>query len=124
VIRSYLTGAEIGALVRGYPDAKLLDLYRTAAEYPGTDWAVRLAAEIRRRGLSYPEELYHLPDRRRGTMNGLRQKLLIPIRPDEDAVLYVTLPMSDEDWDQLMAVLGAMKPGIVRGVTMGSDTDG
>ncbi len=42
------------------------------------------------------------------------QKLRIPIRPEVDAILYLLLPMTQEDWDQLMAVLDAMKPGIVR----------
>jgi hypothetical protein len=45
----------------------------------------------------------------------LRQKLRLPLQSGQDAVLYVTLPMSGADWDQMMAVLGAMKPGIVRG---------
>lgn len=41
------------------------------------------------------------------------RKLRIPIRPGVDAVLWVVLPMTQEDWDQFMAVLNAMKPGIL-----------
>jgi hypothetical protein len=48
-----------------------------------------------------------------GAVNEGRRKLRIPIRPDYDAVLYLTLPMTEEDWRQFQAVLTAMKPGIV-----------
>ena len=76
---------------------------------PGGGWALtdEEAAEVLR--LS---EL-HAPDPPAVRVSN-RQQLRIPIRPGEDAVLWVTLPMSAGDWDQLMAVLGAMKPGIVR----------
>jgi hypothetical protein len=43
----------------------------------------------------------------------IRQQLRIPIRPHVDAVLYVPFPMAESDWDQFMAVLAAMKPGLV-----------
>jgi len=52
-------------------------------------------------------------ERREAAMGDERHKLRIPIRPDQDAVLYVTLPMTEEDWRQFQAVLTAMKPGIV-----------
>ena len=45
-----------------------------------------------------------------------RFKLRIPVRvrPDIDAVLFVTIPVTEEDWRQFQAVLTAMKPGIVQ----------
>jgi hypothetical protein len=43
-----------------------------------------------------------------------RHKLRIPIRPHLDAVLFLSLPMTDDDWEQFTAVLAAMKPGIVK----------
>lgn len=44
-----LTDAEIDDLVRGYSDEKLADLHESAAQQPGTDWHLRLSAEMRRR---------------------------------------------------------------------------
>ncbi len=44
----------------------------------------------------------------------LRQQLRIPVRPHADAVLYVPFPMTGDDWDQFLAVLAAMRPGLVR----------
>ena len=57
--------------------------------------------------------LQALPPARRDTRQD-RQELRIPIRPHVDAVLYVPFPMTSADWDQFMAVLAAMKPGLVR----------
>ena len=50
-----LTETELDALVRGYPDEKLADLYSTARLHPGTNWHARLSAEARRRGLQVEE---------------------------------------------------------------------
>ena len=45
---------------------------------------------------------------------GSRQyRLVIPIAPHTQAVLDVPFPLSEANWDQLMAVLAAMKPGLV-----------
>lgn len=55
---------------------------------------------------------------------GDRMKLRLPIRPDEDAVLFVTVPMTSGDWSQMMGVLEAMKPGIVKDETQEEVTDG
>lgn len=41
------------------------------------------------------------------------QELRIPIRPHVHATLYVPRPMTESDWEQFMAVLAAMKPGLV-----------
>ena len=49
----------------------------------------------------------------------IRQQLRVPIRPGTDVVLYVPFPMSEADWGQFMAVLGAMKPGLVPEVSPG-----
>jgi hypothetical protein len=49
------TETEIDSIVRGYSDEHLADLYSTARLEPGTDWALRLSAEIRRRGLRVKE---------------------------------------------------------------------
>jgi hypothetical protein len=46
-----MTEDELKALVRGYTNEKLRGLYSTASEHLGTDWANRLGAEMRRRGL-------------------------------------------------------------------------
>jgi hypothetical protein len=46
---------ELDALVRGYSNEKLAELYSTARLKPGTDWHVRLSAEVRRRGLQVEE---------------------------------------------------------------------
>ena len=43
----------------------------------------------------------------------VRQELRIPIRPHVDAVLSVPFPMTEADWEQFLAVLAAMKPGLV-----------
>jgi len=51
-----------------------------------------------------------LPSARVRTLKELR----IPIRPYVYAELYVPFPMTSGDWDQFMAVLAAMKPGLVR----------
>ena len=50
-VSEYLTEREIDALVRGHSDEKLTDLHRSASAHPGTEWHLRLSAEMRRRGL-------------------------------------------------------------------------
>jgi hypothetical protein len=47
--------AELDVLVCGYSNEKLAELYSTASLHPGTDWHVRLSAEVRRRGLQVEE---------------------------------------------------------------------
>jgi hypothetical protein len=44
--------------------------------------------------------------------------LHLPLQSASWAMLQVPFPMSEEDWDQMLSVLMAMKPGIVRPATM------
>ena len=41
-------------------------------------------------------------------------RLSIPVSPGVAAELLLPQPMSEDDWEQFMAVLEAMKPGIVK----------
>lgn len=41
-------------------------------------------------------------------------RLSIPIRPHVAAEMNLPRPMTSADWDQMMAVLETMKPGIVK----------
>jgi len=41
-------------------------------------------------------------------------RLIIPIRPHVTAEMDIPRPMASADWDQMMAVLETMKPGIVK----------
>jgi hypothetical protein len=56
------------------------------------------------------------------------RQLIIPIRPGVAAEMTVPFPMTPADWDQMLAVLGAMKPGLVKdedlpALTAGSQPD-
>jgi len=42
------------------------------------------------------------------------QRLVVPIRPNVEAELFVPFPMTEADWGQFQSVLAAMKPGLVR----------
>lgn len=42
------------------------------------------------------------------------QRLVVPIRPHVEAELFVPYPMTEADWKQFLAVLAAMKPGLVK----------
>jgi hypothetical protein len=56
------------------------------------------------------------------------QKLLIPVSPDTHAEIYLPSRwLTPGEWDQFMAVLAAMKPGLVRKADAGitrEDGDG
>ena len=47
----------------------------------------------------------------------VHQRLVVPIRPHVQAELFVPWPMTEADWDQFLAVLAAMRPGLVPSVT-------
>ena len=44
-------------------------------------------------------------------------ELIIPIRPDKYVRLEAEFPMTDEEWERMIAILGAMKPALVEGVS-------
>jgi hypothetical protein len=39
--------------------------------------------------------------------------MALPLSPHAWATLTVALPLTEEEWDRLMAVLAAMRPGLV-----------
>ena len=44
----------------------------------------------------------------------LHRTFRLPLSPGNQAILQVPDPMSDAEWTQMMSVLDAMKPGILR----------
>ena len=42
------------------------------------------------------------------------RRIPIPLRPEPWAMLEVDTPMSPEQWEQLMAILQVMRPGLVQ----------
>ena len=45
----------------------------------------------------------------------------LPLFTEDEAILQVPGAMSDADWTQMMAVLDAMKPGILKRTAEGAD---
>ena len=58
-----------------------------------------------------------MADRERVTLN-------IPVRPRHYASLTVSKPMTVAEWDQMMKVLAAMRPGLVDEPAGGPDDSG
>ena len=43
-----------------------------------------------------------------------RSTFLIPLPHERDVLVAGDFPLTDQEWDQFMAVLEAMKPGLVK----------
>jgi hypothetical protein len=49
--------------------------------------------------------------------------LQLPLSGESWAMLQVPVPMTESDWEQMLAVLAAMKPGIVKANAVGTSSD-
>ena len=46
--------------------------------------------------------------------DGKGKSVNLPLREDRWAVFHAEFPLTEEEWDQMIAILKAMKPGLVK----------
>ena len=50
---------------------------------------------------------------RRGPLYACRRAVAIPLSATDWVTLQAAFPLSEDEWDQMITVLNAMKPGLV-----------